>query len=226
MKYAITFAMLAALICYLAVSLGGWWYLLLWFAISFVALSAGYAGVGPRVFLKQPDGRIPRWVKIVHFPFFLYSKVVWYFTHILGHENPFDRLEEDLILGRRLHAGELPSGIVNYVDLTAEFEDPKEIREATNYVSLPILDASVPSPQELISALSRLREGTAYVHCAQGHGRTGLFALALLSTRGRVLSFEEGFSFLKGVRPGIGLNKTQETFIRRFIAEHGARSDG
>lgn len=226
MKYAVTFALLGALVCYWAVSLGGWWHLLVWIAISFFILSAGYAGVGPKIFCKRPDGTIPLWVKIIHFPFLLYLSVVWYFIRILSRENPFDKVGDDLILGRRLFTSELPHGIVNYVDLTAEFEDPKEIREKTNYVSLPILDASVPSPQGLISALSRLRAGTTYVHCAQGHGRTALFALALLWTQESFRSFEDGFSFLKKVRPGIGLNKAQETFIKKFIVEQGSTVDG
>ncbi len=219
MKYSLTFALLGALICYWAVSHGDWWYLLLWLAFSFFTLSVGYGGVGPRIFCKQPDGTIPLWVRIVHFPFLFYAEVVWHITQKLSRENPFDKVRDDLILGRRLRANELPPGILNYVDLTAEFEDPEEIRQSTNYISLPILDAGVPSVEGLIVAISRLHAGTTYVHCAQGHGRTGLFALAWLSTRGYVDSFEDGFAILKGARPGIALNKTQERFIKNFIAE-------
>ncbi|UCD90762.1 MAG: hypothetical protein JSW04_04855 [Desulfobacterales bacterium] len=219
MKYSVIFGMMGVITCYLSVTLGGWWYLFLWLGISFFTLSVGYGGIGPRVFRKQPEGTIPLWVKIIHFPFFLYSKIVWHIARIMSRENPFDRLGDDLILGRRLFASELPSGVDNYVDLTAEFEDPKRIRKTINYQCLPILDGSVPLAQELTSTISRIHTGTTYIHCAQGHGRTGLFALALLSTQSKIDSFEGGFSLLKKVRPGIGLNKTQETFIRKFIAE-------
>ena len=166
MKYALSFAFLAILICYLAASQGGWWYLLIWFAISFFALAVGYASVGARIFSKQPDGTIPFWVKIIHFPFFVYTGVVWHVTRILSRENPFDKVEDDLILGRRLLAGELPEGIVNCVDLTAEFEESKEIRESTNYISLPILEAAVPTSEELANAFSQLKEGATYVSTA------------------------------------------------------------
>jgi protein-tyrosine phosphatase len=220
MKYSLSFAFLAILICHLAVSQGGWWYLLLWFAISFFALAAGYAGVGARIFSKQPDGTIPFWVKIIHFPFLVYTGVIWHVTRILSRENPFDEVENDLILGRRLLAGDFPDWIVNCVDLTAEFEESKKIRESTNYISLPVLDAGTPTPEELAAALSRLKEGATYVHCAQGHGRSGLFTLAMLFTRGSVRSFEEGISTLSQVRPGVGFNKAQQSFIRKFIAEH------
>ena len=218
MKYSLTFALLGALTSYLAVSLGGWWYLLLWFAISFFTLSAGYAGVGPRVFSKQPDGTIPLWVKIIHFPFLLYSALVWHITRIVSRENPFDKVEADLIIGRRLRVKELPHGVVNYVDLTAEFEDPREIRHSTNYVSVPILDAGVPEPDALRSAISRLSPGMTFVHCAQGHGRTGLFTLVLLAERGRIQSFDEGMAVIKQARPGIGFNRTQDQFIRSYVA--------
>jgi hypothetical protein len=219
MRYSLTFALLGALICYWAVSQGGWWYLLFWLAISFFTLSAGYIGFGSRIFFKKPDGTIPIWVKTMHFPFLLYAEVVWFVTQALSSENPFDKVHKDLIIGRRLRANELPTGILNYVDLTAEFEDPQEIRQSTNYISLPILDASVPSSEGLIWAISRLRAGTTYVHCAQGHGRTGLFALAFLLIRGNVDTYEDGFSLLKEVRQGIGLNKTQKTFVKKLIAE-------
>lgn len=221
MKYSLTFALLGALVCYWAVSIGGVWHILIWIAISFWILSAGYAGIGPKIFCKGPAGTIPLWIKIIHLPFLLFSWLIWHCSLILNRENPFDKVGDDLILGRRLSANELPPYIVNYVDLTAEFEDPIEIRQSTNYISLPILDASIPSAQGLISALSRLRSGNTYVHCAQGHGRTGLFALALLTTQGSVRSFEDGFSLLKQARPGIGLNTAQERFIRKFISEQG-----
>lgn len=219
MKYSVAFALLGTLMCYWAVSSGGWWYLLLWFGISCFTMSAGYAGLGPEIFRKRPDGTIPLWVKIIHFPFLLYSACVWRVTQTLSHENPYDRVEDDLIIGRRLRGKELPRGVVNFVDLTAEFEDAKEIRQSTNYVSMPILDAGVPKTDTLDSVISQLSPGMTYVHCAQGHGRTSLFTLALLARRGRIKSFDDGMTLLKQVRPGIGLNKTQEQFIRSYVAE-------
>jgi protein-tyrosine phosphatase len=219
MKYSLSFAVLAILTCYLAVSQGGLWYLLLWFAISFFALAAGYAGVGASIFSKRPDGTIPLWAKIIHFPFLAYTEAVWHATRLLSRENPSDKVEADLILGRRVLAGELPDGIVNCVDLTAEFEETAEIRESTNYISLPILDAGVPTSQDLAKALSQLKEGATYVHCAQGHGRSGMVILAMLHARGSVASFEEGISVLTKARPGVRLNNAQESFTKKFIAK-------
>jgi len=223
MKYSITFLILGGLVSYLAISLGGWWHLLHWFSLCCFAQSAGYTGLGPRVFGKRPDGRIPTWSKIIHLPYLVYSKCIWQINRLLSRENPTDIVSDDLILGRRLRADELPAHVANYVDLTSEFEDPVQIRKTTNYVNLPILDAGVPSRDALHSAIAQLKPGTTFVHCAQGHGRTGLFALALLAYRHRIRSFDEGMHLLKSARTGVGLNKTQEKFIRNYIAEqtHG-----
>ena len=61
MKYASVFALFAVLLAFLATRLGGVWLLLLWPAASFGVVALAYAGAGPRVFGKQPDGRMRPW---------------------------------------------------------------------------------------------------------------------------------------------------------------------
>ena len=219
MKYAITFLLLGSMVSYSAISLGGWWHALHWFSFSCFLLAAGYAGAGPRIFGKRPNGRIPIRYKIAHLPFMLYSQSVWHLVRILSREDPANKVSEDLIIGRRLRAVELPSGISNYVDLTAEMEDPRTMRTSDSYICMPILDADVPDPSVLNDAVSRLRPGTTYVHCAQGHGRTAVFALALLTSRGQIRSFDEGLEKLKAVRPRLALNRRQEAFMRKYFGE-------
>ena len=218
--YTITFLLLGGLVSYVAVTSGGWWHLLHWFSFSCLAQAAGYAGLGPRVFGKRPDGRIPIWSKTIHLPYMVYSECIWRIARLLSREHPTDMVWDDLILGRRLRASESPANVSNYVDLTSEVEDPAEIRRSAQYVNLPILDAGVPSRDALHSTIARLRPGTTFVHCAQGHGRTGLFAIGLLAERHRIQSFDEGMALIKSARPGIKLNKTQEAFVKKYIAEH------
>ncbi len=222
MKYALTFLVLGGAVSYLACSWGRWWHGLHWMSLSFLALSAGYAGLGPRVFGKRADGRIPIWSKLVHFPYMFASDVVWRMACLLSRENATDEINGDIIIGRRLGAAELPQGVVNYVDLVAEAEDPKAARDLPGYISFPILDADTPSAADLRSLVSQLPPGRTFVHCAQGHGRTALFALALLIERGLVGSFDEGMELLRSARPGVGLHKGQEAFMRGFIDQRNA----
>ncbi|MEN6625006.1 MAG: hypothetical protein ABFD69_02135 [Candidatus Sumerlaeia bacterium] len=215
--YAWTFLALGIAVCFIAFTRRGWWLLLLWLAFNFFAYASAYGGRTREIFWKR-DGRLPLSSKLLHLPFLICSGAIWHVYVLLSRERPFDRVTDDIIVGRRLRAGELPPGIVNVVDLTAEMEDPAEIREKTNYVSLPILDAYHPTPDELHAAIEKLKPGPTYIHCAQGHGRTALFAIALLAERGMIQSFEQGLDLLKKARPGIGLNRVQRQFTGDYVA--------
>jgi protein-tyrosine phosphatase len=120
------------------------------------------------------------------------------------------------VVGRRLLAHEVVGEFANYVDLTAEFSEPSAIRRNPGYMSVPILDGSAPDPAALDQAVSRLRPGRTFIHCAQGHGRTGLFALAMLLRSGRAGSADEGLRKLQAARPGVRLSKVQLRCIERF----------
>ena len=221
MKYTLIYGLLGAALTYWGWSLGWWGLLLVWFALSFFALAAGHAGLGPRVFCKRADGKIPFWSKVLHLPFLIYAGIIRFVSVTVSNGNAADQVSERLIIGRRLRTMEVPGGIVNYVDLTAEMEDPQEIRERQGYVCFPILDGSVPSKEDLKKAIMNLADGVTYVHCAQGYGRTALFALALLAAQGQIRSVTQGLDCLKAVRPGIRLNSAQRHFIEAYIEENG-----
>ncbi len=50
----------------------------------------------------------------------------------------------------------------------------------------------------------------------QGHGRTGLFALAVLLSAGVTRSVEDDLRMLKAVRPGIRLSRDQHRCIQMY----------
>ena len=223
MIYSFLFLSLATLLSYTGFISGGLWHLLHWASLDCFLLSLGYAGIGPKIFAKHPDGSIPIWVRLVYIPFTIYIKSFWHLSRLMSRESPMNRVNADLIIGRRLLRDECPDNIVNYIDLTAEFEDPAWIRSRTHYINLPVLDASVPRTADLLNTIAMLHPGLTYVHCAQGHGRTGLFTLVLLAEQDRIGSFKEGMTLLKKVRPKISLNKTQERFVRNFINDRWGR---
>ena len=178
MKYAFALgfmsaALLGAAYLYPSVAI-----LLVWAGLSFGVVALGYAGVGANVFMKNENGRIAWFSKIILFPYLAYTWSIWHLCRILSREDSYNCIGEDLVVGRRLLASEVPEGFEHYVDLTAEFEDPASIRSMGSYHCLPILDAGTPSFADLDRAAEMASDGRTYIHCAQGHGRTGLFALA------------------------------------------------
>ena len=128
-----------------------------------------------------------------------------------------DVVSDDLVIGRRLRKYELLTGVVNYVDLTCEFEDPVEIRKTLHYIALPILDAGIPTAKAVDEMLAKLKPGRTYIHCAQGYGRTGVVALAFLAKRQQIQSYEQGLKLLQNARPKLTLNRRQQVFIEDFI---------
>ncbi len=128
-------------------------------------------------------------------------------------------MTEGLVVGRRLLPGELDWEFANYIDLTAEFPEPLALRRSSGYLSFPILDGSAPDPTALRKVVDRLRSGKTFVHCAQGHGRSGLFALAVMLKSGAVRTVSEGLEKLKAVRPGISLTAVQCRCIEDFRSQ-------
>jgi protein-tyrosine phosphatase len=115
-----------------------------------------------------------------------------------------------------LQPHEIAGDFENFVDLTSEFQEPATLRRLAAYRSFPILDASAPEPETLREVLDSLRPGKTFVHCAQGHGRTGLFAAALLLHSKKANSPEEAVRMLQRARPGIVLNASQKACLERF----------
>ncbi|MEK7952173.1 hypothetical protein [Luteolibacter soli] len=217
MKYAIAFGVMSLVLAASSMLYPGVRWLLFWSALSFGMVALGYAGIGPRVFGKGRDGRISLPLKLLNLPYLTYTWAIWHLCRLLSREASFNQIDDDLVIGRRLLASEAPEGFDHYVDLTAEFEEPRPIRARPGYCCLPILDAGVPSLAELRGAVEQAAAGRAFVHCAQGHGRTGLFALALLLHHKRVETIEEGIGLLQNLRPAVKLNRIQVEFAHRYL---------
>ena len=209
----------------LAIRMGWFGFPLYWLVVDLLILAGAYLTRSHRVFGKTPTGTLPLWSWWVFLPYLSYTLLVWNLSRVLSREQPYNRVTDNLVVGRRLLAEEQIGEFTNYVDLTAEFSEPREFRESIAYISFPILDAGALEPEELRKAVTSLKPGRTFVHCAQGHGRTGLFSLAMLIASGIATSVEDGLQKLQRARPGIRLNKEQLRCVEAFarlIAERGS----
>ncbi len=195
---------------------GGLFLLLLWPGANFLTLGIAHIKNAPAIFGKRPDGTLPFWSWLIFLPLLLYTNLIWRIAYLLTREPAQNTVTNDLVVGRRLYPAEVDGEFVNYIDLTAEFPEPSAIRCLPAYQCFAILDGGIPRIADLNNALDRLRPGRTFIHCAQGHGRTGLFALALLLKRGIVDNPDEGLEKLRASRPGIRLNKVQRQCIDTF----------
>ena len=190
---------------------------------DFLILAIAHWRSAHRAFGKRPDGSLPVWSWLLFFPLLIYTLAVWHLLRLVTREPAQSSITKDLVVGRRLLASEFNDEFDNYIDLTAEFSEPPRIRRSPAYRSFPILDGAAPTPEALWQAVAGLKQGRTYVHCAQGHGRTGLFALAVLLDSGAVRTIEDGLRMLTAIRPGIRLNRAQYRCIQDY-AENACRS--
>jgi protein-tyrosine phosphatase len=218
-RYALIFFLLSTCLVTLAVSLGGLYWLLLWPAFDGLWLSAGYTGLGPRVCGKRPDGRLAWWAVVLLLPYLGLTWLVWHLNRAVSRERPCHEVAPALWVGRRPFAHELPPDVSLVVDLTAEFIAHPEVLRGRTYVCLPTLDLSAPEEKAFQHLVSRVTDwqGTVYVHCAAGHGRSAAVAAAVLIARGLAGSVEEAENVMRKVRPGIRLAPAQRSLLLRII---------
>jgi hypothetical protein len=199
---------------------GGAWLIASWLGVGFFLTGVGYAINKPEIYGKNDKGGFPFWALLIYLPFFLYFLIMWHWVQWLIRENAFDWVTDTIIIGRRLSRQEYPECVENYVDLTAEFYEPKAVIDHVNYIFLPILDGNIPDIQQLNAAFDKLSNGITYIHCGQGHGRTGLFTALLLAKQGRVSTPEEALAFLKSKRPKLALTAKQKAFVRTIMEQY------
>ena len=209
MKHSRIFALLGIVLVVEGIMERGWMLLAVWAGSNCIALGWAMARGKHHLFGKRPDGSIPPWSCVVFFPFLATTYAVWNLTRLVRSEPAYNIVNEQLVVGRRLLPSEWREECDNYLDLTAEFSEPAALGKLPAYVSFPILDASAPSPGSLEELLRRLKPGRTFVHCAQGHGRTGLVAIAILLKSGAASTVEEGLQMLKAKRPAVGINALQ-----------------
>ena len=217
MKYGIYFLLLAALMLSITIQFGGWYWLMIYPALSFAIVAIGYLGVGPRVFGKRPNGKRSLTATLVLFPYLVFTLATWHLIRLVSREPAVNQLDCDLYLSRRLLRGEVPEAVKSVVDLTCEFRAPKF--PSIDYHCVPLLDARSPSAEALIELTRGILElpKPTLIHCAQGHGRTGLVAAAVLLLSGKAASSSEAVEMVKAVRPGIKLNSEQQMTLDSLL---------
>jgi hypothetical protein len=217
MKYAYLFLVLGIVLCVEAVVVRGAYWLLLWPALSFGLVGAAYLGLGFRIFGKRATGTMAWYCVVVLLPYLLLTWFTWRLMRRISREECYNEVAPGLFIGRRPLQGEMPENVTMVVDLTAEFPECHSVRNGREYVAAPMLDAGTTSEIAFESLVRRIAncKGRVYVHCAQGHGRSGMVAAAVLVAKGRCATVEEALVRLREIRPRLDLGRDQVAFVQR-----------
>lgn len=215
-RFGVAFSGVAIALIGFSLWMGMWW-LFLWPAISLFVVSAGYFWGTAYLFGKRHDGSRSVLASVVLLPYTIVAHVVWRAQCLLIREAAFHVVNDKLIVARRLFGHEMPDDVEALLDLTSEFRDPAAIRAHPGYRCLPILDGGSISAEELVSALRNLKPSPGkrvLIHCANGHGRTGMAGAAWLILHGYATTANEAVARLQHVRPGVKLKMGQWEVVR------------
>lgn len=215
MKYGILFIITSILLFTMALLHRSWWLVLIWPAISMAWVGLAYIRCKPAILGKQVDGTIKPVFFVGLLPFLLYTWSLWHLLRLFERKPAVHVLNEKILIGRRLLTHELPADIQHVVDLTCEFCETVKLRQQ-NYHACPILDASAPAATQLKQWAEQIAklEGKVYIHCAQGHGRTGMVAAAVLLQLALHDTPDTALRFICEKRSGVRLNKLQLSVLQ------------
>ncbi len=200
----------------------GWFVVLpIYTGLSFLLLSAAYAGLGPRLLSKKPTGQHSLVGWLLFAPYYLFSSITFGLYRSISREPAWVEVIPNLSFGRRLSARELlAGGWKSVLDLAGEFPANSV---PPNYRSIPVLDTAAPTETEMRAAITWIAEsmkvGPVYVHCALGHGRSACLVVAYLLSVGEVRTAGEGVRRLQSLRPRVALHRPQLRLLKRFEPE-------
>ncbi len=208
----------------------GQW-ILIWPMLAFALVSVAYFTGRSSIFGKDSNGERRLWAMFVLLPYLIFAELIWLLQTVFSREPAWNEVNSFLIVSRRLRLREFPKDVTRVCDLTCELTDPETVRSRFEYCSMPILDAGTMGAAELMTAAKSLPpdiDRKLLIHCANGHGRTGMFAAVWLLVHQFAKSPDEAMSMLTTARPGIALRRRQrEAVIDAFrMLTRPAANDG
>lgn len=204
-----------------------WCLVLLYPSASLFLVGIAYGCAGPGMLGKRPNGQ-RSWTAILWTaPYITASEALWWPVALLTREPTLGLATTNLYFGRRLSVfdGTLiaEQGFQSCLDLTSEFSEVKALRDLKNYRCLPVLDGMPLSIEQLHDAIGWLGEavqrGPVYVHCALGHGRTGMVVAAYLVAHRLEPDIDGALKRLRDRRSGVSLNRRQRHALTEFVAQ-------
>ena len=193
-----------------------------WCGLALLLVAYAYATNRVEVLGKRGDGTIAPLHVLVLLPYLI---TVWsVFALIrtrLRREPCWHSVAPGLYIGRKPQRAELPEDCALIVDLTAEFIEPRNVVAACRYRCLPILDRHIPREADFMRLVPELLEfdGSIYVHCGAGRGRSAMLVAALLVLRGLADNVDCAEKMLRERRPGVAIHPAQRAFIARCCAQ-------
>ncbi len=207
-KLALRYGIAAFVLTLFALTLRGWYLLLLWPALTMFVLTWGYLRAGSEIFRKSEGtgsnaGKRCTDSRIILAPYELGARLTRYFFFKAP---PAVEVISGLWLGGFPH--QLPVDNCAVIDLTAEYPRSPASHH-TRYASIPMMDLLLPTPKEIRRAVDAYmdfkKDGAVLIHCALGMTRSATVITEILLLEGRCATREEAITHIRKLRPEVTL---------------------
>lgn len=191
-----------------------------WIASSFLIVGIAYLLNRPGIFRKRADGSIPSFIRVFFVPFMMGSRLVNWINRRIDRVPAVQKVDAHLYLASRLTRTDVESlkheNIQAILDVTCEFAGLDWSKEEGDfeYLNVPILDQSIPSPAQINQAISWVhqqvrRNRSVVIHCALGRGRSVMIMAAYLLRRFPEMTSREIQDRIRTSRETANMNKRQ-----------------
>jgi predicted protein tyrosine phosphatase len=198
-----------------------------WCALDATWLAAAYGGLGPRALGKSADGRLAPWTWVILAPYLAMNHIA---LRLVRRPERLHEIDAALFLGprpaQRDRGAFEKAGIRSVLDLTCEFHEVDFARALPAYTVVPLLDATAPSPEQIERAVrwcaARMQDGSVYVHCAAGRGRSATIVAAVLLHLDKVPDAESAIARVRERHPSARPNSMQMAALLAWADQRGS----
>ncbi len=184
------------------------WNIILFFpSLTFFLIGKAYIENNSS-FVKK-EGKITLYNKIIYFPYLFCYNILWKFFRKYE-ENPWKEIAPDIFIGSKLNDRQVKEFIsdkkIIIIDLSAEAEENRILKEKGEYYSFPLLDICNFNEKIFLSALEFIlgeyknlgKNEKIYIHCLMGYSRSTALGIAFLKKNYQVET-NEAVSVIKKI---------------------------
>lgn len=184
------------------------WNIILFFpSLTFFLIGKAYIENNSS-FIKK-EGKITLYNKIIYFPYLFCYNILWKFFRKYE-ENPWKEIAPDIFIGSKLNDRQVKEFIsdkkIIIIDLSAEAEENRILKEKGEYYSFPLLDICNFNEKIFLSALEFIlgeyknlgKNEKIYIHCLMGYSRSTALGIAFLKKNYQVET-NEAVSVIKKI---------------------------
>ena len=207
---AVCFALIGKTVPYWFLSL-----LCFWCVVSSFLMTTAYLFQQPFFVLgKSPKRSFFALIFVLNFPFIVAYWMLWILRHGFSKNDPVNRIKDtNISISQWPIFGVSPEKYDIVIDLTSEM--PAIYPVSGKYISLPNMDGVSLCRWDIPLEFDRNQQ--ILVHCAQGRGRSAVYAAMLLKELGYAATADIAYELIKQSRPSVHLTHAQLKQLRRYF---------